>query len=88
MLIIDEEKSLDRVSELLALYDIPVKDSEDNYRNMSDVLDDISDIWDGLNKKEQGFFSIIFSSSFPVYVQTSAKKIGNAMRSVLEKISK
>jgi hypothetical protein len=87
LLVIDSDKSLDVISNIMSSYGIQVKDANGNYRELNDVISEISDMWDKINQDKKEILSIQIVSSYPVYVATSAKKIGTSIKSVLEKLN-
>ena len=91
MLVYNEDKTIDRISEIIQTFElnnIKVMDEDKNYRNINDILDDLNEAWVALDIDDprRDKLSIVIASSIPVYTAVSANQIGESMKRILREI--
>lgn len=83
---VDTDKSLELVIDILDNLGISAQDDEGNYRGINEVIIDLACAWDKVddNNKINIFTTIL--KLFPVYTNKIGTDIGNAFKSVFEKL--
>lgn len=59
----EDETSINDVAKALGTIDVALVDQEGNWRDMSDIINDVAAVWDTLSDKQQGYITTVMAGT-------------------------